>query len=379
MNRIYDVDLTEGEREQLQELIRGGRPRARVVKRAQILLAADGHHRTDAEISSTLSSSTSTVFRTRKKFVTEGLDGALKEKPRSGGKALLSAAQEGALVALACSTPPEGRARWTLRLLADHLVLTCDDLETVSHETIRQRLKEKQLKPWLHKMWCIRKVDASFFAQMEDILDLYTEEHDPRFPVVCFDEGLKQLVAEVKPPRRIAPGMPAQQDYHYKRNGTAKLLFFMDAHRPWRQVLVTESRTRTDFAWAMKRLVDDYYPEAKRIRVVLDNLNTHNAASLYQTFPAPEARRLMRRIEFHHTPKHASWLNMVEIEIGAVTKQCLDRRIGDIDYLRSEVAACVAQRNAEGTGINWLFDVHAARHKMARHYPAPTANTSIAA
>lgn len=228
-------------------------------------------------------------------------------------------------------------------------------------------------------MWCLRKVDAAFIARMEDVLDLYTETPDPRFPVVSFDEGLKQLVAEVKAPRLVLSGMPAQQDDHYKRTGTAKLLFFMNAHRPWRLVIVTESRTRVDFANAMKRLVDELYPDAERIRVVLDNLNTHDAASLDTAFPAAEARRIMRRLEFHYTPKHASWLNMVEIEIGAVTRQCLDRRIGDIEYLRTEVAACVKSRNAAGIKVNWLFDVEAARTKMAKHYPAPATNTSMAA
>lgn len=195
-------------------------------------------------------------------------------------------------------------------------------------------------------------------------------------PVVCFDEGLKQLIKEVKVPRLTQPGRPAQQDYHYQRNGTAKLLVFIDVHRPWREVLVTERRTSTDFVLAMKKLVDEFYPDADQIRVVLDNLNTHNPASLYKTFPAAEARRTARRIELHYTPTHASWLNMVEIEIGSLTRQCLDRRIGEFQTMETEVAAWVKTHNDEGATINWLFDVDRARVKMARHYPKPTLNQS---
>ncbi len=376
MNRLYFVDLTPEEREALVQLTRSGKPNARKVIRAHILLMADGHTYKDVDIAKALSSSTSTVFRTRRRFVEGGVDHALAEKASTGGERLLSAGQESTLVALACSSAPAGRSRWTLRLLAKHLVLSCEDLDAVSHETVRKRLKEKKIKPWLHKMWCLRKIDAAFIAQMEDILDLYAEAPDARFPVVCFDEGLKQLVAEVKKPRPTRPGHPAQFDYHYRRNGTAKLLVFMDAHRPWREVIVSETRTRVDFALAMRRLVDEFYPDAERIRVVLDNLNTHNAASLYEAFPASEARRIMRSLEFHHTPTHASWLNMVEIEIGALTKQCLDRRIGETEFLSSELAACVSARNDDGVMINWLFDVTAARATMTKHYPTPRFNTS---
>ena len=379
VNRVYDVDLTDDERSELLALKRGGTLGARKLNRANILLMADRRAYTDAEIANALCTGTSTVFRCRRRFVEGGVERALSDNSRGGGQRLLTANQEACLVALACSTAPKGRARWTLRLLAKHLVLACDDLDGVSHETVRARLKEKKLKPWLHKMWCIRKVDASFIAKMEDILDLYAEEPDPSRPVVCFDEGLKQLIEEVKAPRLVRPGNAAQVDYHYRRNGTAKLLVLMDVHRPWREVTVSERRTRVDFALAMQRLVDVHYPHADKIRVVMDNLNTHNAASLYATFPAAEARRIARRLEFHHTPTHASWLNMVEIEIGALTRQCLDRRIGDIDFLRSELAACVEQRNADGVRIKWLFDVDKARRKMGHHYPEPLLNPSKAA
>lgn len=371
MNLRYSIELSELERDELTTLISSGRLAARKATRARILLMADGREYTDEAIAAALGSSTSTVGRTKRNFVEEGLLRALNEQPRRGAERKLSATAEATLVALACSDPPKGRCRWTLRLLADELVVLCEDLDEISHETIRARLREKALKPWLKKMWCIRKVDAAFIAQMEDILDLYTETPDPKLPVVCFDEGLKQLVEHVRPPLPVRPGDAARVDGHYRRKGTAKLLVFKDAHRPWREVIVTERRTRTEFALAMKKLVDEYYPEAEKVRVVLDNLNTHAAASLYTTFPAAEARRILKRLEFHFTPTHASWLNMVEIEIGSLTTECLDRRISSIELLRQEVEAWVQRRNDERATINWLFDVNAAREKMSRHYPTP--------
>ena len=379
MNLRYIVELEEHERNMLEELTRAGKPSARKVKRALILLMADGHCHSDEEVAVALSTSVSTVARTRKRFVEQGLDSALSDAKSPGAARKLTTAQEASLVALACSAPPPGRNHWTLRMLADELVILCEDLDSISHETVRKRLAEKKLKPWLRKMWCIRKIDADFIARMEDILDLYAEPADPRFPVISFDEGLKQLVGELKAPLPVLPGQPAKQDYHYKRNGTAKLLVFVDVHQPRREVIVSSTRTSQDYALAMKKLVDEFYPEAVKIRVVQDNLNTHGPASLYKTFPAHEARRILRRLEFHYTPIHASWLNMVEIEIGVMTRQCLDRRIPDIDTLRAEVQAWVDRRNREGAKINWIFDVHKAREKMARHYPLPTLNQSMSA
>lgn len=372
MNKVYIVDLTEAERMELKALIAGGEPGARRVRRAHTLLMADDNAHTDKQIAAALSCGTATVYRVRQRFVEEGLQQALSEKPRPGGSRLLNAQQEAKLVALACMKAPKGRSRWTLRLLADRFVLLCDDLDGISKDTVRRRLKENKLKPWLRKMWCLRTIDAEFIAKMEDVLDLYTEAPDPRFPVICFDESLKQLVGEVTAPRLPLPGHPAQQDYHYTRGGTAKLLVFYDVHGAKREVIVSERRRHQEYALAMRKLVDEMYPEAEKIRVVQDNLNIHRPASLYAAFPAEEARRILRKLEFHYTPKHASWLNMVEIEIGALSTQCLDRRIGDIETLREEVAACVAARNEEGVAIEWMFDVGTARTKMARHYPTPS-------
>jgi hypothetical protein len=171
---------------------------------------------------------------------------------------------------------------------------------------------------------------------MEDVLDLYAEEPDRKRPAVCFDESPTQLIGEVRQPIKARPGQLERYDCEYKRDGTANLFIFLDVHRPWRKVKVTDSRTAVDFAACMQEPVDVHFPKAERIRVVLDNLSTHTAGALYQAFPPTEARRLLNRLEFHYVPKHASWLNMVEIEIGALRGQCLDRRIDSKERLVSE-------------------------------------------
>jgi DDE superfamily endonuclease len=286
----------------------------------------------------------------------------------------LTGKEEALLVATACSNPPAGRARWTLELLAGEMVkLTAH--ESLSRETVRRRLADSDLKPRRRKMWCIPQVDAEYVARMEDVLDLYAEALDPERPVVCFDESPIQLIGEVRRPIPPEPGKIERYDCEYRRNGTANLFVFLDANRPWRKVKVTERRTATDFAVCMRELADLYYPKAERIRVVLDNLSTHSAGALYQTFPADEARRLLRRLEFHYVPKHASWLNMVEIEIGVLASQCLDRRIETISRLVAEVAAWEKQRNVARVRVNWSFTTEKARAKMGRAYPRPTSLT----
>jgi transposase len=372
MNIRYRVTLTAEERSQLHALVRGGKGPVRKLKRAQILLAADAGS-TDEAIASHVVVGTSTVYRTKQRFVGEGLEQALTERPRDQARRRkLDVGEEALLCALACSKPPKGRAHWTLQLLADEMVrLTVHT--SLSDETVRRRLDEMQLKPWLEKMWCIPKVDAEFVARMEDVLALYAERPDARKPVVCFDETPRQLIGEARVPVRAEPGKRRRCDYEYVRNGTANVFMFVDVHRSWRRAKVTERRTCLDFAECMRDLVDLHYPDAERIRVVLDNLSTHSPAALYQRFPPAEARRILSRLEFHYTPKHASWLNMVEIEIGVMVGQCLDRRIPDMATLIAEVAAWEQRRNAEGAQIQWMFTVERARLKLGAAYPAPAA------
>jgi transposase len=367
MNVRYRVTLETSERVELVAMVLGGKGPVRRLKRAQILLASDKGS-TDEEIARNIAVGTSTVYRTKQRFVEEGLKRALTELPRPGADRKLGVVDESLLVAVACSKPPEGRSRWTLQLLADEMVrLTVHD--SVSDETIRRRLGELQLKPWQEKMWCIPKVDAEFVACMEDVLALYAEPPDERRPVVCFDETPRQLIGEERVPIRAEPGKQRRFDYEYVRNGTANVFMFVDVNRPWRHAKVTDQRACIDFAECMRDLVDEHYPEAERIRVVLDNLSTHTRAALYQRFPPAEAHRILSRIEFHYTPKHASWLNMVEIEIGVMVRQCLSRRIAEKATLVSEIAQWERRRNRDRAGIDWMFTVERAREKLGSAYP----------
>jgi hypothetical protein len=267
---------------------------------------------------------------------------------------------------------PEGRARWSVELLAGEMVRLTEH-DSVSRETVRRRLAENELKPWREKMWCVPKIDGEYVARMEDVLDLYAEPLDPARPVVCLDESPLQLIGEVREPIPAAPGQLERVDYEYRRNGTVNLFVAVDAHRPWRKVTVTEQRTARDYAKRLRELVDVDYPDAGCIRVVQDNLSTHTPGSLYEAFPAPEAHRILERLEFHYTPKHASWLNMVEIEIGVLKRQCLDRRIDDREKLEREIAAWERQRNLAGAHLKWMFTTEKARTKMGRAYPRPAA------
>ena len=367
MNIRYRVDLSEAERGELTALLSGGKHAARKLKRAQILLAADAGI-SDETIVNSVSVSGSTVYRTKRRFVEGNLELALAEEPRPGADRKLTGKETALLVATACSGPPEGRKRWTLELLAGRMVALTDH-EGLSRETVRRRLAEDDLKPWLRKMWCIPQVDGTYVARMENVLDLYAEDPDPKRPVVCFDESPTQLIGEVREPLPAEPGQPERYDYEYRRNGTANLFVFLDAHRPWRHVKVTDRRTARDFAHCMRDLSDMHYADADQVRVVLDNLSTHNPGALYETFPASEAHRILQRLEFHYTPKHASWLNMVEIEIGVLRGQCLDRRIGERERLVSEIEAWQRDRNASGARVKWKFTTQKARKKMARVYP----------
>ena len=216
----------------------------------------------------------------------------------------------------------------------------------------------------------IPAVGAEFVARMEDVLDLYAEPHDPARPVVCFDETSKQLVAETRTPLPVAPGIPERVDYEYERNGVANLFLVTQPLGAWRHVDVTDRRTKHDFAHQMRELVDRHVPDAERIRVVLDNLNTHTPAALYEAFPPVEARRVLRKLELHYTPVHGSWLNMAELEFSMLSRQCLDRRIGDRDTLVAEVAAWEAARNEQRAAIRWQFTVDDARAKLHRLYPS---------
>lgn len=215
-------------------------------------------------------------------------------------------------------------------------------------------------------------MSGEFVAAMEDVLELYAEADDPDRPRVNFDECSVELHADARPPEPAAPGRPARVDYEYVRNGTANLFVIVDPTAGRRHVTVTERRTKADFAAQMKYLCDEVYPAARTVRVVLDNLNTHTAGALYEAFPPAEARRLAAKIEFHYTPKHASWLNMAELELSVLARQCLGRRIPDAATLAAEVKAWQDARNRDEVTIRWCFKAADARKKMHRVYPQQT-------
>ena len=228
------------------------------------------------------------------------------------------------------------------------------------------------MKPWQQRQWCLpTEGDPSFIAAMEDILSVYARPVDPLRPLVCFDESGKELQRHRRPVVPAAPGQPERIDHEYERAGSANLMLWVAPHLGQRGVRIANQRTRVEWAEAMRALVEEDFPHAERIVLVVDNLNTHSAAALYHTFPAPLARRIWAKLEVHYTPKHAFWLNIAEIELSALSRQCLDRRIPDAATLTAEVDAWATARNAAQTGVNWHFTTADARIRLQRLYPIP--------
>ena len=227
------------------------------------------------------------------------------------------------------------------------------------------------MKPWLREMWCIPpEHDCQFVAAMEDVLEVYHRPQDSKRPVVCLDETSKQLVGEIRTPLPPAPGQPGRYDCEYVRNGTANLFMAFEPLAGWRHVEVTDTRTRRDFAWFVKGLLDGRYRDAEQVVLVLDQLNTHSTASLYEAFEPAEARRLAERLEIHYTPKHGSWLNMAEIELSVLGRQCLDDRMEDKPALLRGIGAWEEPRNDAKARVVWRFTTADARVKLKRLYPS---------
>jgi hypothetical protein len=234
-----------------------------------------------------------------------------------------------------------------------------------------QHAEKNELKPWLKEQWVLPpQGNADFVCAMEDVLEVYQRPYDPLRPQVCLDEASKQLIADVQAPLPAQPGKPAREDYEYRREGTANLFMLSEPLAGQRKVHVTDRRTALDFAHVIRDLVEVQYPKAEKIVLVMDNLNTHKPASLYDAFPPEEARRILNRLEIHHTPKHGSWLNMAEIELGVLSRQCLNRRIPNKQTLKKEVSAWNRKRNQEQCKINWRFTAEDARIKLKRLYPS---------
>ena len=232
-------------------------------------------------------------------------------------------------------------------------------------------IKKNELKPWLRQQWVIPpQANADFVCAMEDVLEVYTRPYDPAHPVVCLDELSKQLVAETRIPLPAEPGQPERVDYEYERCGTANVFLSCEPLAGRRHVTVTEQRTTVDFAQEVRDRLEVRYPHAEKVVLVMDNLNTHKPAARYEAFAPARARALLDRLEIHHTPKQGSGLNMAEIELSVLSRQCLDRRIPDADTLTQEVAAWEQARNANPRPVNWRFTTPDARIKLKRLYPS---------
>jgi DDE superfamily endonuclease len=231
--------------------------------------------------------------------------------------------------------------------------------------------EKNEIKPWLKQQWCIPpEASAEFVCAMEDVLEVYHRPYDEKRPLVALDEASKQLVGETVEPIPAAPGQPERFDYEYVRNGTANLFMVSEPLLGWRAVQVTERRTARDYAEVLRWLAEDVHPDAEVIVLVQDNLNTHTLASLYEAFPPEQARRLAERFEVHYTPRHGSWLNVAEIELSVLARQCLDRRIASAEELRREVGAWEAERNERAVEVRWRFTTAEARIKLHRLYPS---------
>jgi hypothetical protein len=370
----YIITLTQDERTLLETLLAKGKAAARKLTRAHILLKADsspaGPAWTDAQLSEAFGVDVQTAANVRQAFVEDSFEVALNghtTRNQCGRK--VDGECEARLIALLCGPAPEGFARWSLRLLADRLV-ELEIIEQISHETVRQTLKANELKPWLKKEWCIPpEQNGEFVGQMEDILDVYRRPLDPKRPLVCLDEMPYQLISETRSPQPLRPGQPRGYDYEYKREGVANIFMVFAPLLGQRWVRVTQRRTRQDWAYLVRDLVDGCFAEAERVVLVVDNLNIHVGGALYQAFPPAEARRLLNKLEIHYTPKHGSWLNMAEIELSILSRQCLARRLGTKRLLTSEVAAWTEARNAQATPVDWQFTTADARIRLKRLYP----------
>jgi transposase len=355
--------------------VKSGTASARKIMRGQILLKVDqgkdGPHWQHKQIIAAFGVSETLIGKVKKRFVQEGLEAALTRKKQAERpeKRKIDGRQGAHIIAVLCSEQPAGQHRWTLRALAARAV-ELEIVESVSHETIRAVLKKNVLKPWLKKNWCVGPTDdEEFVAAMEDVLDVHSLPYDPVHPVVNLDEGSMQLVSDKREGLPMEPGKVVREDYEYQREGYCSIFL---ATEPLTGTCVVEAkarRTRQDFAHFVRDLLENHYPDAEKVILVMDNLNTHNTASFYRTFPPEEAKRLSQRIEIHHTPKHGSWLNMAEIELSVVGRQALSGRIARLDELATRLESWSRHHNARARTINWRFTTADARIKLKRLYP----------
>ena len=360
------VQLGEIDRQYLESLLATGELPVKVYRRALALLELD-RGKTYTAVAETLSVCNSTVSTWGKNYLEQGLL-CLHDGLRSGRPVEIDGEERAKVTALACSTPPTGHERWTLRLLADKAV-EFDYCDHISHTKVRQILEENEVKPHLKRTWCIGTLDSRFLARMEHLLALYALPYDPRYPVVCFDERPCFLIGDRVDPIPLQSGKVRKEHYAYEKLGSCALLMSIEPLTGRRIAQVHARRTKKEFTLFCQELAAAY-PEALKIHLILDNLNTHDKSAFYENLPADEARALAERFEFHFTPKSASWLNMIEIEFSALARLCLNRRIPTMDQLEREVLALISERCAHKIKINWQFSIQSARTNLNSHYVA---------
>ncbi len=371
--RKYSIRLTEEERRELKRIVSRGKCASRSIKRATVLLNLDGNAEGESDIDGLhkfLGISRATINNILRDYQRRGIGCIYRKKratPPVEGK--ITGEVEAHLIALACHAPPEGYCRWTLRLLSERMV-QMKYIDSISHTSVGKVLRANSLKPHLVQEWCIPKEQsAEFVACMEDVLEVYSRPYDERYPVVCMDEKPLQLLGEARKGHRKEDGSMIQ-DSEYVRNGTCSIFLFTEPLAGFRHAKALEHRTKVDWARQMRWLSDEIYPNAEKIIMVCDNLNTHDKSSFYEAFPPAEALRLARRFEFHHTPKHGSWLDIAEIELAALSKQSLGkRRIDNLDDLNEELEKWHTDRNRRQKGVEWQFTNEKARIKLKHLYP----------
>ena len=355
-------ELTDKDLQEVSDTIKAGGP-GRLVSRA---IALKMKHRNYAhiEISELVGITPRTVINICDRYREAGLEAALNDDPRPGQPIRIDDRMKSKVVALVCSDPPEAFDRWTLELIREQVVER-EIAPTISKEKVRIILQEHDLKPWRYDMWCIPELNDEFIERMEDILDIYERPLDPRFPVVCVDEKPIQLLDDKREPVEMKEGSCKKVDYEYVRNGGANVFMGIEPGAGVFYARVTANRKAKEFAKYLFRL-EKKYSEAKKIILIMDNLNTHKEKSLIDFYGESEGKRIWKRFEVHHTPKHASWLNQAEIAIGMYSRQCLgNRRIGDIQDLRKKTGAWVDAINPKKIIIQWKFNKKDARDKFS--------------
>ena len=349
------------DRKIVSQIIKQGKE-GRAVSRALVLKMKDRNH-THAEIANIAEITPRTVINICNLYENNGLDSALNDALRIGRPIEFDDRVKSRIVAMVCSDPPEGFDRWTLELIRDK-VIENKIVDSISKEKVRIILKEHDLKPWQQKMWCVPELDEEYIEKMETVLDLYERGDSKENPLICLDEKSVFLSEDSKEAILMSPGNTQKMDYEYKRNSRANVFFAVEPFDGFYKTEVTDRRTKKDFAYFLKRLSKKYH-SAKKISLVMDNLNTHNKSSLEETFGKKEADKIWSQFKIYYTPKHASWLNMAEIAIGMYSRQCLGKtRIPDVHTLKKKTQRWEEYINEKGLTINWSFTKSVAREKM---------------